>query len=72
MLGVLGLEPGVFPSVSELYYFLKRGIPSITLGVANGNDYHQDSASASLRSLYTGLAQLVGIMRLADEDVRDA
>jgi len=70
--GALGLEPGVYPSVSELYYFLKRGIPSITLGVANGNEYHQDSASASLRSLYTGLAQIVGVMRLADEEVSNA
>ncbi len=72
VLGELGLEPGVYPSVSELYYFLRRGIPSITIGVATGNDYHQDNASASLRSLYTGLAQIVGIMRLADEEVRDA
>ncbi|PKL09710.1 MAG: hypothetical protein CVV51_02395 [Spirochaetae bacterium HGW-Spirochaetae-7] len=70
--GALDLEPAVYPSVSELYYFLKRGIPSITIGVANGSDYHQEGSNASLRSLYKGLAQLVGIMLEMDEDACDA
>ncbi|MBU0927091.1 MAG: hypothetical protein KKA67_05040 [Spirochaetes bacterium] len=72
VLGELGLEPSVYPSVSELFYYLKRGIPAITVGVANGNEYHQESASASLSSLYTGLAQIVGIMLAADEEACDA
>ncbi len=68
----LGLEPNVYPSVSELYYYLRRGIPAVTVGVANGNDYHQDEASATLGSLYKGLAQLIGIMMAADEEALDA
>jgi len=70
--GALGLEPNVYPSVSELYYFLKRGLPAITIGVANGNDYHEDNANASLPSLYTGLAQITGILMAIDEESRDA
>jgi tripeptide aminopeptidase len=62
-----GLQPDVYPSVSELYYFLARGIPAVTLGVANGNDYHQDTASAQLPSLYKGLAQILGLVMLSDE-----
>lgn len=68
----LGLELNVYPSVSELYYFLQRGIPAITIGVATGSDYHQELASASLRSLYSGMAQLIGVMLAADEEAADA
>lgn len=63
----LDLEPDVYPSVSELYYFLKRKWPAITLGVANGSNYHQDDASAVVPSLYKGLAQILGVMMLVDE-----
>lgn len=72
VLGQLGIEPGVYPSVSELYYFLKRGIPAIMIGAVSGNDYHQETASASIRSLYSGMAQIVGILMLTDEEARDA
>ncbi|MCP5454295.1 MAG: peptidase dimerization domain-containing protein [Spirochaetaceae bacterium] len=68
----LGLELNVYPSVSELYYFLQRGIPAVTIGVATGSDYHQELASASLRSLYSGMAQLIGVMLAADEEAADA
>ena len=72
VLGELDVELNVYPSVSELYYFLRRGIPAITVGAVTGNDYHQETASASIRSLYAGLAQIVGIMTLVDEEARDA
>ncbi|MBN2875951.1 MAG: peptidase dimerization domain-containing protein [Spirochaetales bacterium] len=72
VLSALDIEPGVYPSVSELFYFLKRGIPAVTIGVANGSDYHQDVASANLASLYTGLAQLVGLMMMVDGEAIDA
>jgi tripeptide aminopeptidase len=63
----LGLQPDVYPSVSEQYYFLARDIPALTLGVANGDDYHQDTASARLKSLYKGLAQILGLIMVTDE-----
>ena len=63
----LGLQPDVYPSVSEQYYFLARDIPALTLGVANGDDYHQDTASAQLPSLYKGLAQILGLVMISDE-----
>jgi hypothetical protein len=72
ILDELGIELGVYPSVSELFYYLKRGIPAITVGVARGNEYHQDRACASIRSLYSGMAQLVGLMLMADEEAADA
>jgi acetylornithine deacetylase/succinyl-diaminopimelate desuccinylase-like protein len=67
VLSELDLEPEVYPSVSELYYFLVRGIPAITLGVANGDDYHQETAHASVPSLYRGLAQLLSLIIKTDE-----
>jgi len=72
IIDALGEELVVYPSVSELYYFLKRGIPALTVGVARGHDYHQDTANASLRSLYGGVAQLVGLMMMADEEAPNA
>lgn len=71
VLAALGLDPLVYPSVSELFYFLRRGIPSITLGAATGNDYHQENATASISSLYTGMAQIVGILMAMDEEAYD-
>lgn len=62
----LELEPDVYPSVSELFYFLNRGIPAVTIGVARGQDYHQETAHASIDSLFTGMAQLMGLVAALD------
>lgn len=65
----LGLEINVYPSVSELYYFLKRGISAVTVGIANGNDYHQENATAELVSIYKGLAQVCALLMAIDGEV---
>ncbi len=66
----LGLEPDVYPSVSELYYFLKRGIPALTIGIAHGSDYHQDTAHATVDSIFKGMAQLIGLVVAIDREDR--
>jgi hypothetical protein len=66
----LGLEPDVYPSVSELYYFLKRGIPALTIGIAHGSEYHQDTAHAMVDSIFKGMAQLIGLVVAIDREDR--
>ncbi|MBU0955919.1 MAG: hypothetical protein KKI09_10865 [Spirochaetes bacterium] len=63
----LALEPDVYPSVSELYYFLKRKLPAVTIGIATGYNYHQDDTSAAIPSVFKGLAQLMGLLMAIDE-----
>lgn len=62
----LQIEPDIYPSVSELYYFLRHGIPAITIGMTRGRNYHKEDATASISSFYKGYAQLLGMMLLAD------
>ncbi|GAB1432284.1 hypothetical protein MASR2M29_09090 [Spirochaetota bacterium] len=64
----LEIEINVYPSVSELYYYLKRGISAITVGIAKGNDYHMENATAELSSIYKGLAQLCGLIMAVDSE----
>ncbi len=66
----LGIEPDVYPSVSELYYLLKRGIPAVTIGIGKGSDYHQESAYAGIESICRGMTQLAGLMLALDEEAR--
>jgi tripeptide aminopeptidase len=72
MLYALGEEPHIYPSVSELIYFLERSIPAVTIGVANGSDWHQEQARIRVSSIYKGLAQAVSIIQSIDEGACDA
>ncbi len=72
MLYALGREPRIYPSVSELIYFLERSIPAVTIGVANGEDKHQEKAKVKVDSFYPGLAQTAALIQAIDEGVCDA
>lgn len=54
-------------SESELALFLEKGIPSITIGLTHGENKHQDSALIKIDPLYTGIAQLLGILQIIDK-----
>lgn len=70
-LKVLGVEPAIGPSFSELYYFLKRGIPAVTIGLTEGYHYRAEEAEALIDPMYKGFAQLLGIVRAIDEGACD-
>lgn len=72
MLYALGEEPRIYPSVSELIYFLERSIPAVTIGVASGSDWHQNRARVRVSSFYKGLAQVVSLIQAIDEGACDA
>jgi tripeptide aminopeptidase len=67
----LGLKPEIAASFSELYSFQQRGVPAVTIGITEGFDYHTDDTKALIRPLFTGLAQLIGIVEAIDEGACD-
>ena len=71
MLNALGREPHIYPSVSELIFFLERAIPAVTIGVATGEDRHQEEAKVLVSSFYKGLAQTAALVQAIDEGVCD-
>lgn len=68
----LGADPNVYPSVSELHHYHSLGIPAVTVGIAEGRDYHTEHAGARVDSLRKGLAQLVALSLAVDGGACDA
>ena len=66
-LEVLGIETHVAPSVSELALLLDRGIPSLTLGITNGENRHSPAETIALEPIFDGLAQIVSVIQHMDE-----
>jgi hypothetical protein len=67
----LGLTPVSGPSESELSIFLSRNIPSITLGITRGDNYHQQNARMEIEPIITGIAQIIGVIMAIDGGVCD-
>lgn len=66
-LAQLGIESHVTPSVSELALLLDRGIPSLTLGITNGDNRHSPAETIALEPIFDGLAQIVAVLQHMDE-----
>jgi hypothetical protein len=67
----LGLKPHSSASESELSIFLSHNIPAVTLGVTRGKDYHLDEATIEIEPMYTGIAQIVGVIQAIDNGACD-
>ncbi len=67
----LNLRPVSGHSESELSIFLSRKIPAVTLGITRGEDYHLPNARVKIRPMFTGIAQVVGVIRAIDNGVCD-
>jgi tripeptide aminopeptidase len=67
----LGLTPVSGPSESELSIFLSRNIPSITLGITRGENHHQQNAHVEIEPIFTGIAQIIGVIMAIDNGVCD-
>ena len=67
----LEIKPAGGPSESELSIFLSRKIPAITLGITNGENYHQKNAQAKIDPMFKGIAQLIGVIMAMDSGVCD-
>ena len=67
----LEIKPAGGPSESELSIFLSRKIPAITLGISNGENYHQKNAQVKIDSMFKGIAQIIGVIMAMDSGVCD-
>jgi metal-dependent amidase/aminoacylase/carboxypeptidase family protein len=67
----LGLTPTSGSSASELSIFLARKIPAVTLGMTRGSNYQHDNSSVKIDPIFTGIAQVVGVLQAIDNGVCD-
>ncbi|MEX0325082.1 MAG: M28 family peptidase [Puniceicoccaceae bacterium] len=63
----LDIDPLVAPSISELSVLIEKGIPSMTLGLTNGDRKHQLDESVQIAPVFKGLAQLVAVLQSIDQ-----
>jgi acetylornithine deacetylase/succinyl-diaminopimelate desuccinylase-like protein len=62
----LEVEPRIAPSVGELAALINADIPSLTLGLTESENYHDYNEAIRIEPLYTGLTQLIGVLRAVD------
>lgn len=62
----LGIEPKVAPSTSELSVLLENNIPSITLGLTEGDNKHKVNESIRIAPIFSGFAQMIAVLQLID------
>jgi tripeptide aminopeptidase len=67
----LGMEPLVAPSTSELSVLLERDIPSMTLGITEGDNKHQVDETIKIAPVFSGLAQLIAVLQSIDNQLAD-
>lgn len=62
----LSLEPQVAPSTSELSVLLKNNIPSLTLGLTEGDNKHRIDETVRIDPIFSGLAQVIATLQTID------
>lgn len=68
----LDIKPAGEPSESELSIFLSKKIPAVTLGLTRGEHYHQINSRMEIEPMFSGIAQVIGVLTAIDEGVCDA
>ncbi|NCC52342.1 MAG: peptidase [Spartobacteria bacterium] len=68
----LGVEGRTSPSTSELSVFINHNIPAVTVGISTGEHLNQANEKAMIAPMFTGLAQLVGMLLAIDRGYCDA
>ena len=71
IMGALGIEPKVAPSTNELSALVDKGIPGVTLGITRGEQKHSFEESVEVEPVFSGIAQLVGVLRAIDGGICD-
>ena len=62
----LALTPRLSPSTSELSAFIDHRVPAVTVGLTSGESLGQRNEAVRIAPIYTGLAQLLGIVLAMD------
>lgn len=64
-------DPFVYPSTSELSAFIDKQTPAITVGISKADHLAKENETVFVDSIFTGLAQLVGILLAVDRGCCD-
>jgi metal-dependent amidase/aminoacylase/carboxypeptidase family protein len=67
----LGIKPFSKPTESSLSIFLSQRIPAVTLGITYGENVYKEEATMEIEPMYTGIAQVIGVLRAIDNGVCD-
>lgn len=62
----LSLTPTFQPSVGDLAALIFKKIPSVTVGISHGLHIHEPNESVEIEPIFSGLAQLVGLLQFID------
>jgi tripeptide aminopeptidase len=62
----LAITPRIAPSTSELSGFIDAGIPALTIGISSGTNLRENDEAVFLEPMFTGIAQLIGIILAID------
>ena len=67
----LNIKPVSEPCESELSIFLSHKIPSITIGITHGENFHMENAHMEIEPMFKGIAQLIGVIMAIDNGICD-
>lgn len=59
----LGIEPKIGPSMSELAALIAHEIPAVTLGLSNGYQVNTPDEEVEIDPIFTGIAQVLGVLQ---------
>ncbi len=62
----LDLTPHITPSISELSALISHDLPAVTLGITEGEHLHEQRETIQIDPVFTGLAQLIGVLLAID------
>ena len=71
IISALGVDPRISPSTSDLSAFIDKGIPAITIGLTEGEQYNEEDERLLIDPMYLGMAQLVGLLTVIDGGFAD-
>jgi acetylornithine deacetylase/succinyl-diaminopimelate desuccinylase-like protein len=71
VLQALGITPVSKSTESALSIFLARKIPTVTLGITHGENFYSDKATMEIEPMFTGIAQVIGVLKAIDIGVCD-
>jgi tripeptide aminopeptidase len=66
IMSALDIQPRKSPSTSELSAFISHQIPAITIGITYGEHLNTPEEEVEIEPIFTGLAQLIGILLAID------
>lgn len=63
----LDIEPQIGPSMSELAALIADGIPAVTLGLTHAHDVNTLEEEVDIEPMFTGVAQVLGVLAALDQ-----